>query len=100
VDECRPLVPGHHVFIRLPLRRFQPRAVPEDAELGKAVQVDPIKPVLKAPGTMRLNLRDGKLLSRFAFEINLRRYSSGVTIPAGYTLEILNFSWMVGRLQP
>jgi len=39
------------------------------------VQVDPIKPSLKAPGTMRLKLEYGKLLSNFAFKFNLRRYS-------------------------
>ena len=44
-------------------------------EPGRAVQVDPIKPVLKAPGTMRLKLKYGKLLSSFAVKSNLRRYS-------------------------
>ena len=42
--------------------------------LGRAVQVDPVKPVLKPPGTMRLKLKYGKLLSSFASKINLRRY--------------------------
>jgi len=37
------------------------------------VQVDPIKPTLKAPGTKRLKLKCDKLLSRFAFNFNLRR---------------------------
>jgi len=31
---------------------------------------------LKAPGTERLKLKYGNLLSRFAFKINLRRYIS------------------------
>jgi len=39
------------------------------------VQVDPIKPTLKASGTMRLKLKYVKLLSSFAFKSNLRRYS-------------------------
>jgi len=45
--------------------------------LGEAVQVDPIKPTLKAPGTKRLKLEYYKLLSSFAFKFNLRRYSWG-----------------------
>ena len=39
------------------------------------MQVDPIKPTLEEPGTMRLNLNHGKLLSNFAFKSNLRHYS-------------------------
>jgi hypothetical protein len=37
--------------------------------------VDPIKPMLIAPGTQRLNLKHDKLLSSFAFKSNLRSYS-------------------------
>jgi hypothetical protein len=43
--------------------------------LGQAVQVEPKKPVLKAPGSKRLRLTYVKLLSIFAFKFNLRRYS-------------------------
>jgi len=39
------------------------------------VQVVPIKPTLKAPGTKRLNLKYDELLSIFAFKFNLRRYN-------------------------
>jgi hypothetical protein len=39
------------------------------------VQVDPIKPTLKAPGTVRLKPNYDKLLSSFAFNFNLRRYN-------------------------
>jgi len=39
-----------------------------------AVQVDPIKPTLKEPGTKPLKLKYNDLLSSFAFEGNLRRY--------------------------
>jgi len=46
---------------------------------GGAVQVDPIKPTLKAPGTKRLKLNHGKPLSSFAFNFNLRRYTAGGT---------------------
>jgi len=42
---------------------------------GRAVQVDPIKPVLKAPGTKRLKLNSDDPLSKFAFRFNLRRYT-------------------------
>jgi len=38
------------------------------------VQVDPIKPTLKAPATECLKLKYDKPLSIFAFEFNLRRY--------------------------
>jgi hypothetical protein len=39
------------------------------------VQVDPIKPVLKEPGTKHLNAKYDKLLSNAAFKFNLRRYN-------------------------
>jgi len=41
---------------------------------GKAVQVDPIKSKLKAPRTNLLKLKYDKLLSKFGFSFNLRRY--------------------------
>jgi len=44
---------------------------------GRAVQVDPIKPTLKAPVNKRLKLEYDELLSRFAFKFNLRRYIVG-----------------------
>jgi hypothetical protein len=43
--------------------------------LGRAVQVGPVKPKLKAPGTYLLTLKHDELLSSFAFKVNLRRYS-------------------------
>ena len=42
---------------------------------GRAVQVDPIKPTLKPPGTNRFKLESDKLLSIFAFNFKLRRYN-------------------------
>jgi hypothetical protein len=47
--------------------------------LGKAVQVDPINPKLKPPGTNCLKLKCDILLSTSAFKFNLRRYDSGGT---------------------
>jgi len=44
------------------------------------VQVDPIKPMLKAPGTKRLKLTHYELLSSFAFRINLRRYTEEAAV--------------------
>jgi len=44
------------------------------------VQVDPIKPTLKAPGTKRLKLNYDKLLSNVAFKFNLRRYTRGAVM--------------------
>ena len=38
------------------------------------MQVDPIKRMLKAPGTSRLRLYHDEPPSRFALEFNLRRY--------------------------
>ena len=39
------------------------------------VQVDPVKPALKAPGIVLLKLKYDEALSIFAFKINLRRYN-------------------------
>jgi len=44
------------------------------------VQVDPIKPTLKAPGTRRLKLKCDILRSTSSFKFNLRRYKEGVMI--------------------
>jgi hypothetical protein len=44
---------------------------------GRAVQVDPIKPALKAPGSKGLELISDAPLSNCAFKFNLRRYSVG-----------------------
>jgi len=41
---------------------------------GRSVQVDPMKPLLKAPGSMLLKLMYCEPLSTFAFKICLRRY--------------------------
>jgi hypothetical protein len=49
--------------------------------LGRPVhQVEPIKPLLKAPGRVLLKLRYDELLSSLAFKFNLHHYSWG---PAG-----------------
>ena len=47
---------------------------------GRAVQVDPIKPELKAPGTKRLKLKCDEPLSDFAFNFSLRRYTEVVDV--------------------
>ena len=57
--------PGHHA-----------RSVGAVLGRGWAVQVDPIKPTLKAPGTNRLKLNCDELLPTFAFKFNLRRYTA------------------------
>ena len=41
------------------------------------VQVDPIKPTLKAPVSRSLKLKCDELLSNVAFKFNLRRYNVG-----------------------
>ena len=45
---------------------------------GRAVQVHPIKPTLKAPGARRLKLKYDELLSSFALKFNLRRYTEAM----------------------
>ena len=44
---------------------------------GRAVQVDPIKPIWKAPKTKRLKLKYDEPPSKFAFKFNVRRYNVG-----------------------
>ena len=46
-----------------------------NAVTGRAVQVDPMKPTLKAPGSECLQLKYAYLLSTYAFKFNLRRYT-------------------------
>ena len=53
------------------------------------MQVDPIKPKLKAPGTKRLKLKYVELLSSSGFKFNLRRCNKGdnplaLPAPEGY----------------
>jgi len=43
------------------------------------VQIDPIKPVLKASATKRLKLQYGELLSSFAFKLNLCCYMKALS---------------------
>jgi hypothetical protein len=43
-------------------------------DLGRAVQVDPIKPTLKVRGVKRLKVEYHVPLSNFGFKFNLRRY--------------------------
>ena len=40
------------------------------------MQVEPIKPLLKAPGTKRLKLKFEVPLSNFAFKFNIHHYTS------------------------
>jgi len=42
---------------------------------GRALQVDPVKPLLKAPGPTLLKLKCDGLLSNFAFNFNLCHYN-------------------------
>ena len=67
VDECKPLGGG--------VRREQraPPGAGHARQPGRAVQVDPMKPTLKPPGTKRLKLKCDVPLSSFAFKFNSRR---------------------------
>jgi len=42
------------------------------------VQVEPIKPTLKAPRTKRLNLNYNELLSDVAYKFSFRRYTTAL----------------------
>ena len=46
------------------------------ASHGRAMQVEPIKPTLKAPGIKLLKLKCDRPLSKFALKFNLRCYST------------------------
>jgi hypothetical protein len=46
---------------------------------GRAVQVDPMKPPLKAPGIKRLKLEHDEPLSSSGFNFNMRRYDAAPT---------------------
>jgi len=61
------------------------------------VQVDPIKPTLKAPGTERLKLKYEELLSKFGFKFNLRRYTEDVKARECY---VGNLSWAGAHTRP
>jgi len=50
------------------------------------VQVECMNTVLKAPGTKRLKQRYDKLLYRFAFNFNLRRYTE-VSLTTDYSVK-------------
>ena len=65
MNECKPLGDGDV--------RPAGVAVP-DHHHGMAVQIDPIKTTLTAPGIERLKLIYYEVLSSFAFTFDLRRY--------------------------
>jgi len=73
VDECKPLLRGRGRLVRPPGNGAHP--APEAGDQGEAVQVNPMKPKLKTPGSERLKLKCDHPLSRFAFKFNLRRYT-------------------------
>jgi len=70
VDECKPLSGGRGAAAAPRRRRRCTRR-------GRAVQLDPTKPTLTAPGAKRLKLKyDDEPLSNFAFSFKLRRYTA------------------------
>jgi len=62
-------------FFQLQLAPLQPGVPRWTEKQGRAVQVDPMKPMLKALGTKRLKLWHDEPPSTFAFKFNLRRYT-------------------------
>jgi hypothetical protein len=77
VDECKPLGAGAARAVRGGGAGCVRAAAGGGGGRGRAVQVDPVKPTLKAPGTEHLKLKHDKRLSIFAFKFNLRRYNAG-----------------------
>jgi hypothetical protein len=53
------------------------------------VQIDPIKPTLKTPGTKHLKLNCDVLLSAFGFQCNMRRYTMEIDSVHMKPLEIV-----------
>ena len=51
------------------------------------MQVEPMKPMLKAPGTERLKRKYDEVLSSFAFNFNLRHYVEGLYEEDGHRLK-------------
>ena len=69
MDECKTLVCGCESGAVLDAATVRGR-------LGGAVQLDPMKPTLKPPGTKRLKHKYDDSPSSFAFKVKLRRYTS------------------------
>ena len=82
MDECKPLVQGARELGR--------------AVRGGARQVDPIKPMLKPPGTKHWKLQCNILLSTFAFKFYLRRYDE-VSVRTRAGALVTDFEPVVGR---
>ena len=53
-------------------RRFEDQRLDTVVCNGRTVLVEPVKPMLKAPGTQRWKLKYDELPSNFAFKFNLR----------------------------
>ena len=71
MDECKPLAQGQ---LPGPARARRVRAAAGRAQ-GEAVQLHPIIPMLKSPGTKLLKVKCDILVSTSAFKFTLRRYS-------------------------
>ena len=70
MDECKPLAAGGAYS------GHRGAGLQRQGGHGREVQVEPIKPTLKAPGTKRLKPKCDEPLSNFAFNFNLRRYTT------------------------
>jgi hypothetical protein len=78
VDECKPLAAGGGGERGGGAGQAGTQHEGHPPVRGRAVQVDPMKPMLKAPISKRLKLEHDKLLSNFAFKFDLRRYNEGI----------------------
>jgi len=66
---------GQHRALENMVQRLQQKLNVCTNDRGRAVQVDPMKPMLKAPGTNLLTLKHDEPLSIFAFKLDLRHYT-------------------------
>ena len=61
------------------------------------MQVDPIKPTLKAPGSMHLRLRYDGAVSNFAFKFNMCRYIEAGARAGLIAPDQVTFDYLKGR---
>jgi len=86
VDERKPLIAGIATTEAATPMMSRTHGQPASpTTLGRALQVDPIQPILIAPGTKRLNLKCDEPLSNFGFNFNLRRYTWARSSPTWRT---------------
>jgi len=67
---------------------------------GRTTTFEPIEPKLKAPVPKRLKLQYDNLLSSFAFNYNLRRYTVAITVDSYGDVFVADYLVCRSRLTP